>query len=103
MADEGLLIEGGIVGAEEIVPDPVDAVMVELWSRSDRLEPRERISCEPSATYLTVVLDRGVEPIVQLRIAGKANVLLRRYRVQEGIVGQIEPGRCQGKCQSGQG
>lgn len=69
MADEGLLVEGRVVGAQEVVADPVDAVVVQL----------------------AAVLDRRVEPVVQLRVAGEPDVLLGRDRIQERIVGQVVP------------
>lgn len=55
MANEGLLIERCIVGAQEVISYSVDAVVVQL----------------------TVVLDGRVEAVVQFGIAGETDVLLR--------------------------
>lgn len=41
--------------------------------------------------YLTTELDGRVESVVQLRVAGEPDVLLGRDRIQERVVGQVEP------------
>jgi hypothetical protein len=88
MTDESFLIEGGEVGADEVGPNAVQAVMVELRGLEIQFSALFLHAAAKVETDLAAELDRGVVA-VDLVVAVERDVLVAGHRVEERISRQV--------------